>query len=96
MLETSMRARIESICRSAGFEPPVILHPARAPTGVDTMLPSEDAIIDELHVIRETISKASNDDIQEIVKAARNRQEQGGRKAVRLPPKRSAPAEKAS
>ena len=57
---------------------------------------SDDPIVEELHKIRDAISKASNDDMQEIAEAARARQAKSGRKVVRLPPRRTPLAEKAS
>ena len=55
-----------------------------------------DPIIDEIHAIRETLSKASDDDIRKIAEAARARQAQSGRKAVRLPPRTAKETRKAS
>ncbi len=52
-----------------------------------------DPIIEEIHAIREALSKASGDDIRKIAEAAKARQVQSGRKAVRLPP-RKVPAER--
>jgi len=50
------------------------------------MLP--DRIVEEIHAIRETLSKASDDDIRQIAEAAKARQVQSGRKVVRLPPRK--------
>jgi hypothetical protein len=55
-----------------------------------------DPIIEEIHAIRETLSKASDDDIRKIAEAAKVRQAQSGRKAVRLPPRTAKAARKAS
>ena len=55
-----------------------------------------DPIVEEIHKIRETLSKASDDDIRKIAEAARARQIQSGRKAVRLPPRKPKAARKAS
>ena len=55
-----------------------------------------DEIVEEIHAIRESISKASNDDIRKIAEAAKARQVQSGRPAVRLPPRQARPAQKAS
>jgi hypothetical protein len=55
-----------------------------------------DLIVEEIHVIREALSKASDDDIRKIAEAARARQAQGGRKAERLPPRKVRPLRKAS
>ena len=56
------------------------------------MLP--DLIVEEIHAIREALSKASDDDIRKIAKAAKARQAQSGRKAVRLPPRKARPVQK--
>jgi hypothetical protein len=58
------------------------------------MLP--DPIVEEIHKIREALSQASGDDIRKIAEAAKARQAESGRKAVRLPPREPRPARKAS
>ena len=55
-----------------------------------------DPIIEEIHVIREALSKASGDDIREIAEAAKARQAQSVRKAVKLPPRKAKVTQKAS
>ena len=55
-----------------------------------------DLIVEEIHVIREALSKASGDDIRKIAEAARARQLQSGRKAERLSPRKVRPLCKAS
>ena len=55
-----------------------------------------DPIIEEIHAIREALSKASGDDIRKIAEAAKARQAQSGRKAVRLPPRKTKAAQKVS
>jgi len=55
-----------------------------------------DPIIEEIHAIREALSKASGDDIRKIAEAAKVRQAQSGRKTVRLPPRKAKAAQKAS
>jgi hypothetical protein len=55
-----------------------------------------DPIIEEIHKVREALSKASDDDIRKIAEAARARQAVSGRKAVRLPPREVKLARKAS
>jgi hypothetical protein len=57
---------------------------------------ASDPIIEELHAIREALSRASGDDIRKIAEAARARQELSGRKAVRLPPRKVRAARRAS
>jgi hypothetical protein len=56
----------------------------------------QDPILDELHAIREALAKASNDDLQQIAEAAKDRQRNSGHEIVRLPPKRVDRAQKAS
>ena len=48
----------------------------------------KDPIVEEVHAVREAIAKASDDDIERIVAAARDRQAAAGTKVVRLPPRR--------
>ena len=55
-----------------------------------------DSIIEELHAIRETLSRASGGDIRKIAEAARARQAESGRTTVRLPPRKAKAALKAS
>ncbi len=55
-----------------------------------------DSIIEELHAIRETLSRASGGDIRKIAEAARARQAESGRTTVRLPPRKAKAARKAS
>ena len=55
-----------------------------------------DAIVEELHEVREAIAKASDDDLKRIAEAARARQKDSGHQVVRLPPKRVDRAQKAS
>ncbi len=55
-----------------------------------------DRIVEEIHAVRETLSRVSGDDIRRIAEAARARQTESGREAVRLPPRKVRPARKAS
>jgi len=55
-----------------------------------------DPIIEEIHAIRETLSRASGDDIRKIAEAAKARQTESGRKGVRLPPRKARATRKAS
>ena len=57
---------------------------------------STDLIVEEIHAIREAISKASGDDIRKIAEAAKARQQQSGRPAQKLPPRKARPIRKAS
>jgi hypothetical protein len=55
-----------------------------------------DPIVEEVHAIREALSRASGDDIRKIAEAARARQEKSGRKPERLPPRKVRLTKKAS
>ena len=55
-----------------------------------------DPIIEEIHAIREALSKASDDDIRKIAEAAKARQAQSVRKVVQLPPRKPKVVRKAS
>jgi hypothetical protein len=55
-----------------------------------------DPIVEEIHTIREALSRASGDDIRKIAEAAQARQAEGGRKAVRLPRRKARATRKAS
>ena len=57
---------------------------------------SSDPIVEEIHAIREALSKESDDDIRKIAEAAKARQIQSDRKAVRLAPRKPPPARRAS
>lgn len=46
-----------------------------------------DAIIEELHQVREAIAEASDNDLKKIAEAARARQKRSGHEVVRLPPR---------
>ena len=55
-----------------------------------------DPIVEEIHIIREALSKASGDDIRKIAEAAKARQMQSGKAAQRLPPRKARSHHKAS
>ena len=55
-----------------------------------------DPFVEEIHAIREALSKESGDDMERIVEAARARQRQSGRPGVTLPPKVAEATKKAS
>ena len=55
-----------------------------------------DPFVEEIHAIREALSKASGDDIRKIAEAARARQIETGREAVRLPARKAKPVRRAS
>ncbi len=55
-----------------------------------------DPIIEEIHATREALSRESGHDIRKIAEAAKARQAQNGREAVRLPPRKAKAARKAS
>ncbi len=53
-------------------------------------------IVDEIHAVREALSRASGHDIRKIAEAAKARQAASGSKAVRLPPRKAKPVRQAS
>jgi formate-dependent phosphoribosylglycinamide formyltransferase (GAR transformylase) len=55
-----------------------------------------DPIIEEIHAIREALSKLSGHDIRKIAEAAKARQATSGRIPVRLPPRKAKGTQKAS
>ena len=55
-----------------------------------------DPIVEEIHAIREALSKASDDDIRKIAEAARARQLETGREPIRLPARKAKPVRRAS
>lgn len=55
-----------------------------------------DPIIEEIHAIREALSRVSGNDIRKIAEAAQARQAESGRQTVRLPPRKAKAARKAS
>lgn len=57
---------------------------------------ANDPIIEEIHRVRDALSKAADHDIRKIAEAARARQRESGRKAVRLPPRKTKATRKAS
>ena len=57
---------------------------------------SSDSIVDEVRAAREALAKASDDNLEKIVEAARNRQSQSGREGVTLPPRTTGSAKRAS
>ncbi|MES1204786.1 MAG: hypothetical protein ABUS79_02510, partial [Pseudomonadota bacterium] len=59
-------------------------------------MPLSDHIVDEIHAIREAIAKESDYDLQKIAEAARERQKASGRQSLKLPPRRTSAAKKAS
>lgn len=57
---------------------------------------TQDHVVEELHVIREALSDASDNDLRKIVEAARARQLSSGYEIVDLPPRRVDKTQKAS
>lgn len=55
-----------------------------------------DPIVDEIHAVREALSRASGDDIRKIAEAAKARQAESGTKAVRLPSRQAKAVRQAS
>ena len=48
-----------------------------------------DPIVDEIHAVREALSRAAGHDIRKIADAAKARQAESGKKSVRLPPRKA-------
>ena len=59
-------------------------------------MPESNPILEELHRARDALAKASDNDLLKIAEAARSRQQESGRPAVRLPPRRADSAKRAS
>jgi hypothetical protein len=59
---------------------------------------TKDPIVEEVHAIRDELSKEAGDDLRRIVESAKTRQQASakGHAVVTLPPKRIAPNRKAS
>ena len=57
---------------------------------------ASDSIVDEVRAAREAIAKASDDNLEKIVEAARARQSQGGRQVVTQAPRKAVSAKRAS
>lgn len=50
---------------------------------------ASDPIVDEIHAVREVLSRAAGHDIRRIANAAKARQVESGKKSVRLPPRKA-------
>jgi len=59
-------------------------------------MPRKDPIIEEIHAIREALAREANYDLERMLEAARSRQAASGLQSVKLPPRKAAPAKKAS
>ena len=88
----TMRPRIEDVCRSAGYDPPVICTPRELmetaqsdSTGQVMQGTRTDPIIDELHSIRDQHAARFGYDIDAILQDIRARQVTSGREYLRLP-----------
>ncbi|MYC68129.1 MAG: type II toxin-antitoxin system VapC family toxin [Acidobacteriia bacterium] len=88
----TMRPRIEDVCRSSGYEPPVICTPRElmetahsGSTGMAMQGTRTDPIIGELHSIRDQHAARFGYDIDAILQDIRTRQETSGREYFRLP-----------
>ena len=55
-----------------------------------------DSIVDEVRAARDAIARESGDSLEKIVEGARLRQSKGGRKVVKLTPKRAEFTKRAS
>ncbi|MBK9266390.1 MAG: hypothetical protein IPM54_42215 [Polyangiaceae bacterium] len=56
----------------------------------------KDPIVEEVHAVRDAIAKEAGYDLDQIIEAAKDRQAKSGRPVVRLPPKKTESAKKAS
>jgi len=54
------------------------------------------AIVDEVRAAREALARTSDDDLEKIVDAARQRQAENGHVVVTLPPKKAHVSQRAS
>lgn len=88
----TMRSRIEDVCRSAGYDPPVICTPRElmetahsGSAGLVMQGTRTDPIIDELHSIRDQHAARFGYDVDAILQDIRARQETSGREYLRLP-----------
>lgn len=59
-------------------------------------MPRKDPIIEEIHAVREDIAREADYDLEKMLEAARERQAASGVQAVRLPPRTTERAQKAS
>lgn len=57
---------------------------------------SSDSIVDEVRAAREAVAKASDDNLEKIVEAARARQSQSGRQVVTHAPRKAVSTKRAS
>lgn len=58
-------------------------------------MPCKDPIVEEIHVVRESIARAAGYDLERMLEAARERQVASGAQAVRLPRRKTEPINKA-
>ncbi len=91
----TMRPRIEEVCRSSGYEPPVICTPRELmetahsdSTGLAMQTTRTDPIIDELHSVRDQHAARFGYDVDAIFRDIRARQESSGREYLQLPARR--------
>lgn len=56
----------------------------------------KDPIVEEIHALREALAEAHGNDLEEIVRAAREVGDNQGRRLETLPPRRVPPSKKAS
>lgn len=53
-------------------------------------------LVDEIHAVRDALSRASGHDIRKIAEAAKARQAESGKKTVRLAPRKAKAVRQAS
>lgn len=94
----TMRSRIEEVCRSSGYEPPVICTPNEliqtdhtSSPGIITQATRTDPIIDELRAVREEHLARFGYDLDAIFQDIRARQETSGREYLRRPAREVVP-----
>lgn len=77
----TMRPRIEEVCRSAGYEPPVICTPSelmetarKTSWGLTMQATRTDPVIEELRIVREEHAARCDYDIDAMIREIRDRQ----------------------
>lgn len=90
-----MRGTVEAICRSAALTPPIICTPDELPLRRLDMK-RRDAIIDDLHKVRQAIGRAHDFDVDRIAATVRRHEDEGRPHVIRELPKRTARRKKAS
>ncbi|MDR3635833.1 MAG: type II toxin-antitoxin system VapC family toxin [Isosphaeraceae bacterium] len=82
----TLRGRIEAVCRDIGYEPPAICTPEEYPLEGTTMI--EDDVMCAVRTAREEYCRQFGYDLGAIVRDLQEQERSGGRRVVRLPPRR--------